>query len=328
LDSEVKNKVVSPESVIRNINTSNISMSLVKYWKNKMALMLEYNHRKGYQATLNNWLAYTKSENYGDLDFKQIDVDVLKGFENYFLKRGLKSTTAYTNLKRIRALFNSAIKEGILEVGDYIFKAYTMPRPNKAKKEKLTVEEIKLFRDMEYPEGSIIKTSQQSFMLAFNMAGARIADILTLEWTNIGNGRIEYRMSKTGALNSFKLTSQLNAIIAYFKSVKPERRYIVPMLEDNAVELGNEAFKKKISSKTAEINSNLKKIAEDAGITKKISTHISRHSFSSIAIKKSNGDVNFVKNALKHSTLAITQAYIDDLDTESLDEKMGNITDL
>lgn len=298
--------------------------------------MLEYNQRKGYVQVLNNWKAYVEKEKLGDLDFRQIDVGVLKGFENFLFKKGLESSTVYSNLKRVRSCFNMAIKEQLIAVGDYIFKAYTMPKAKTAKKEKLTIDELKMFMSQEYDKGSLIKTSQQAFLLAFNLAGVRIEDVLTLTWDNVKKERIEYVMAKTGAINSFQLTPQINSILKYFKSINNgESKLIVPLIDENILQFKtskkeneNELYKKEISRKTALVNKFLNKIKEDLAIDKKISTHIARHTFASIAIKKSNGDINFVQNALKHSNPKITQVYLASLDNDSMDDKMKDVTSL
>ena len=230
-----------------------------------------------------------------------------------------------------------AIKEQILSVGDYIFKAYNMPKVTATKKEKLTIEELKLFANLEYENGSIIKTAQKVFMLAFNLAGIRIEDILTLRWDNVKNNRIEYVMAKTGAINSFQITLQIQSLLDYFRSIQVVRSntLIVPILDEKIAllkssksEIENEKYKKEIGRKTSLINKFLNKISEDAGIDKKITTHIARHSFASIAIKKTNGNVNFVQNALKHSNPKITQVYLASLDNESMDSKMNYVTTL
>ncbi|MFL5765464.1 MAG: tyrosine-type recombinase/integrase [Bacteroidia bacterium] len=322
-------KVLSPESVMYSIKKAATSQSLEKYCEAKISQILNYNHRKGYQQTLNNWKDYTRSEKLGELDFKQISVSILKGFENYLIKdKKVSAATAYTNLKRIRALFNMAIKEQIIAVGDYIFKAYTMPKAEKAKKEKLSVEELKEFAAVKYDPNSLGKIVQQAFLLAFNLAGVRIEDVLTLKWSYVSKDRLEYQMEKTGAQNSFKLTSQLKEILKYFKSVSNGSQYIVPILQDGVEDMDNEEYKKEIGRKTALVNKYLKKIAYDAGIEKKVTSHISRHTFASIAIKRTNGNITFVQNALKHSDARITQAYLESLDSEIMDEKMDDATRL
>lgn len=328
-------KSITPEFIIYKATKTNELPTIKQFFETKISQMLEYNQRKGYTQVLNNWLKYTKENKLGDLDFKQVDVQILKGFENFLYKKGLGSSTVYGNLKRVRSCYNMAIKEQIIGVGDYIFRAYTMPKVKATKKEKLDIDELKLFASQEYENGSIIKTAQQVFMLAFNLAGVRIEDVLTLKWDDVKSERIEYVMAKTGAINSFQITPQIRTILDYFKSLKTDnsKKLIVPILDEKIAllkssksEVDNENYKKEIGRKTALINKFLKKIGEDAVIDKKISSHIARHTFASIAIKKSNGDINFVQNALKHSNAKITQVYLASLDNDSMDSKMNDVT--
>ena len=335
-DGYNQKQVISPETLIYKQTKGHQTTSIVKYMEMKIGYMLEYNQRKGYTQVKNNWEVFTEKEKLGDLDFRQIDIQILKGFENFLYKKGLQSSTVYSNMKRIRSCFNMAIKEQVIGVGDYIFKAYTMPKANTAKKEKLSVEELKAFSLLEYKDGSLTKSVQLAFMLSFNMAGVRIEDVLTLQWENVKNGRIEYQMSKTGALNSFQVTPQIQNILDYFKSIrKGKDKLIIPLLsEEKALwkyskdEKENTIYKKEVISKTALVNKYLRQIAKDAKIEKKVSSHIARHTFASIAIKRSNGDINFVQNALRHSNAQITQIYLASLDSESMDAKMGDVTSI
>ena len=178
----MEKNVLTPETVIRAVKKVSDAQSISGYCDAQMGQMLNYNHRKGYQQTLNHWNDFTEKEKLGNLEFKQVTRSILKDYENYLFKHGLKSSSVYTNLKRIRALFNMAIKDGIIGVGDYIFKAYTMPKANKAKKTKLKVEELQEFAAVEYDANSLSKICQQTFLLAFNLAGSRVEDTLTLKW--------------------------------------------------------------------------------------------------------------------------------------------------
>ncbi len=216
--SGVNKQSVSPETIIHKIKNSEESEYLVKFCKSKISLMDNYNHQKGYTQTLNNWLDYIESEKLGDLMFTQITVNIVKGFENFLRKKKLKESTIYTNLKRIRALFNQAIKEEVIEPKHYIFRAYTMPKASSAKKERLTLEELKLFASADYEKGSLIKNVQQAFLLSFYLAGARVEDMLTLKQSYVLKDRIEYTMDKTGAISSWKITPQMREIIKYFKN--------------------------------------------------------------------------------------------------------------
>ncbi|MCU0359465.1 MAG: site-specific integrase [Bacteroidia bacterium] len=332
----VEKRVLTPALVKHQSKQKEASQSLVKYFEQKINQMLEYNQRRGYVHVLKYWCNYTESAGLGDLEFKQVTVNILKGFENYLYKKGLSSNTVYGHMKRLRSCYNMAIKEEIISVGDYIFKAYTMPKVRASKKEKLSPEELKAFMSLEYENGTNIKTAQQIFLLSFNLAGMRIEDVLTLTWKHVKKDRIEYEMTKTGALSSFRINPQIKAILDYFKTnKKPNSALIVPMMDEKIAKLKNsrdekenELYKKEVSRKTSLVNKFLKEIAKDAEIDKKVSSHIARHTFASIAIKRSNGDINFVQNALKHSNPKITQIYLASLDNEYLDKKMDEVTNL
>jgi integrase/recombinase XerD len=328
LQNAVAKKKITPQNLIHIVNKERKSYSLTQYCALKISQILNYNNRKGYQQTLNNWNEYLNLEKLGDLHFNQITVYILKGYENFLFKKGLQASTVYTNIKHIRSLYNMAIKEQLIGIDSYVFRAYTMPKANKTKKEKLNAEELIMFSNLNYSDGSLIKTCQHAFLLSFNMAGVRIEDILTLEWNHISKDRIQYRMGKTGALISIKITPQIDAILEYFKKIKQLSKYVVPILNENKTKVSNEEFKREIGRKTSLVNKYLSKISKDAGINKKISSHVARHAFASIAIRKSNGNINFVQNALKHSSPIITQAYLDSLDEESLDDQMGIVTNL
>lgn len=58
-----------------------------------------------------------------------------------------------------------------------------------------------------------------------------------------------------------------------------------------------------------------------AGITKKLSMHIARHSFANIARQK-KANVYDISKALGHSSIKITETYLSAFDTQSEDETM------
>jgi integrase/recombinase XerD len=79
-----------------------------------------------------------------------------------------------------------------------------------------------------------------------------------------------------------------------------------------------------ISSKNALINKYLKKIANKAEINKKISFHISRHSFAKIA-KDKGVDNSHLKMLLGHSNIKVKEVYMGNFDTKETDAVMNSI---
>ena len=79
-----------------------------------------------------------------------------------------------------------------------------------------------------------------------------------------------------------------------------------------------------ISVKTALINKELAKIGKKAEIEKKISFHISRHSFAKIAKEKGLDNLE-VKALLAHTNISTTQKYMGDFDTQRDDEALNKV---
>ena len=79
-----------------------------------------------------------------------------------------------------------------------------------------------------------------------------------------------------------------------------------------------------ISAKTALINKELAKIGKLAGIDKKISFHISRHSFAKMAKEKGLDNLE-VKALLAHTNISTTQKYMGEFDTQRDDAALGKV---
>ena len=79
-----------------------------------------------------------------------------------------------------------------------------------------------------------------------------------------------------------------------------------------------------IGAKNALINKELKKIALRANISKKLSFHISRHSFAKVA-KQKGMDNSIVKDLLAHSNMATTERYMGSFDTEENDKALESL---
>lgn len=80
------------------------------------------------------------------------------------------------------------------------------------------------------------------------------------------------------------------------------------------------------NSKNSLLNKYLGKLAALAGIEKKISMHIARHSFANIARQK-KANVYDISKALGHTSLKITETYLSKFDTTSQDETMKQVFD-
>lgn len=274
-----------------------------------------YGNWKKYNTVINKLAEYLKGE---DLLFDDITYEFLDNYKAYLYSIGNRKNTINSNLKTIRAILYKAIKAGKFEQAKNPFFRYEI-EAEKSRKEALTVSEIDRIIDLDLPENKLIWHVRNYFLLSFYLHGIRVADFIQLKVNNIQEGRVVYRMDKTGGVASIKIHDKAKEILShYFKEGLKPYDYIFPIL-DNKVDYTDPVFLfRRISAKNALINKYLKKIAQKAGIDKNVSFHTARRSFANVARSKI-ADISKIQKMLGHSSIKITEIYLDSLTDHSLD---------
>lgn len=287
-----------------------------------------------------------------ELLFTDITLSFLNKFKTYLQslpnskEEGL--TLQQNTISKIFDNFASIYKKGVWELEAEGLNIKSNPFENfkcetiETNKEKLTESEIRLIEGLTLREGSLIWHCRNCFLFSYYCAGMRAGDLIQLRGTNItSDKRLIYRMDKTSTQKNIKLFEPaLNILSHYMDIEKPTTDYIFPLLDNNAIyakaitweekdKLPAEVKKnlqQQVNSKNSLINKYLKQIAEMAGINKKLSMHIARHSFANIARQK-NANVYDISNALGHSDIKVTEAYLSQFDYQSQDKTMAMVFD-
>jgi site-specific recombinase XerD len=345
--------LATPERIKTTLITEEKSCSFLKYAKertNDIYLAGGFRNWKKYNGFCNKLEGFLtdKKGNIKDLSFAEVTPSFLSKFEAYLhsLKnerqpeKKLHPNTIQVNFNIFKTLVKRAIEiEGLLKPEKNPFMSFTY-KGVKTMKEKLNEDEISLITGLSLPEGSLIWNCRNYFLFSFYCAGIRAGDLIQLRWCNISSeGRLIYEMGKNHKTKDIVLVSQAKDILSKYFSVEAKQTdYIFPLLDNNAVyakyisqedkdTMPNDLKVKlftAVSAKNALINKELKKIALQAGIEKKVSFHISRHSFAKIA-KDKKIDNNSLKTLLAHSSIKQTETYMGGFDTSVNDKALESI---
>lgn len=288
-----------------------------------------------------------------DLLFNEITLSLLNRFKKYLQKcpiikkpgQTLHPNTIAKLFDIFKSIFNKGrteLKEHGLFLKDNPFDSFSYDTIE-TNKEKLTFEELEKINQLELEENSLLWHTRNCFMLSFYCAGIRAGDLIQLRGTNVvntnGGWRISYRMNKTERIKEILLVDEALQIVEKYVDLQNRTTdYIFPLLDNNAVyataitwedriRLAAEIRKqlaKTVNSKNSLLNKYLQKIASMAGIDKKVSMHIARHSFANIARQK-NANVYDISKALGHSSLSITETYLSKFDVESQDATIKRV---
>lgn len=283
--------------------------------------------KSGY--TLMSWSSrykkFTDYVNNDKLQLSQINYKVIQGYITYLESIGNGPTTIHSALKVLRFVSNFAQKNKICKHSEDLSN-FKLPQPKKSIKQKLLPSELEALESLELPAGSA-RNARNAFLLAIHLRGVRIGDIILLKQSYFKNGRLQYTSGKNGKDFDIELSAKALSIVNEYMD---GREYLFPFhlsVHDKKLTDQQNALKQAEDVKriTSNINGRLKKLAEKAGISKNISTHIARHTYAKLAADMIP-DRRITMLLLGHSSLADHERYINDVvSTEELDAAAGKI---
>jgi len=269
--------------------------------------------------------ALTKLERYiknKELTFLDVSVEFLTDYKVYLSQLGNHINTIGKDMSIIKSIINKGIREDLMPIDRNPFLRIKIQQA-KTFKEKLSLTEIKAIEHLDLEVGSRMFHTKNAFLFAFYCAGIRFIDICKLKWENVVNDRLEYCMTKTGETKSIKLLpSALKLLNRYGPQNSSD--YIFPFL-DNQTDFSNDfVLRSKVSVNNAQVNKDLKLIGIKIKTAKSISFHMSRHSFADYA-RKMGVDMQTIRLMLGHSSLKVTEGYLNSLNDDMMDKAMNNM---
>lgn len=308
LELEISDKYV-PTRIVKDHILGRTSESFFTFSK-RFLIQKETNDAVGTYNNFNNVVSKVRQFSNGhDLMFDDITINWLKNFETYLRTECKnKTNTIHKDLKIIRRIINEAISEEIFPYAKNPFLRYKL-KTEETQKNYLTDEELNALEMLQLIPGSPKELSRNLFVFACYAAGLRVSDVLQLRWKNYDDEKITVKTQKTNSMISVKLPSKAIEIINYYKPTKPdENDFIFPALQNDLDFKNKQIVFKAIRKASNLIDNNLKKLTLDAGITKHIHMHCSRHSFAVRALKKGMR-IEHVSALMSHKSIKTTQIY-------------------
>lgn len=254
------------------------------------------------------------------ITFQEITPAFLNEYEAYLRARGNKTNTIHKDMRYIRKLFNDAYREELIDHHTIPFNRYKM-KTEKTVRDYLNDDEILLIEQLPLLQGTKIDLHRDMFVFASYAAGLRVSDVLTIKWKDYDGEYLHVTVNKTKGQLSIKLPNKAIAILnKYNKGNSNPTDYIFPMVDNSVTPSNARAYDLAVSRATACINKSLKLIAKKCKIEKRLSFHISRHSFATRALTKGIS-IDKVSKLLGHSNIATTQIYAKIVNSE-LDKAM------
>lgn len=280
--------------------------SFIKYFKQLT------NERKGSGGNFGNWdstykhlVGFTKGQ---DVTFAQVNEEFLNKFKKYLLNgkvtkgnQDLSSCSASSYLNKVKAALNQAFDEKIITNNPA--KGVKGIRVPESRREYLLAEELRKLNNTL----CAIPILKDAFLFSC-LTGLRWSDINKLVWREViyseaeGRHKIHFTQKKTQGVEYHPITEAAYKLLG--KRGKDEDRVFKGL------------------KYSAWHNFRLAQWVADAGINKKITFHVGRHTYATLLLT-SGGDIYTVSSLLGHRDLKTTQIY-----AKIIDVKKNNTVEL
>jgi len=260
-----------------------------------------------YKSTLNSFKKFREDE---DIMLDCLTSEIMEAYEAWHHKRGVAPNTISFYTRILRAVYNRAVEDDIIENRNPFRKVYT--GVDKTVKRALPLPVIKKIKALDLSLNASLDFARDMFLMSFYLRGMSFIDIAFLKKTDLKNGYVTYRRRKTGQQLIIEWTKEMQMILD--KYPENESDYLLPIIRNTGT---NERCTYR--NVGYNINHNLKTIAGMVGVTIPLTLYVARHSWASAA-KAKGIPLSVISEGMGHDSESTTQIYLASLDTSVVDK--------
>lgn len=300
----------SADDVIDEFNRYADEYSLFNYMESIIA-KLKQNGKvrtsETYKSTLNSFKKFREDE---DIMLDCLTSEIMEAYEAWHHKRGVAPNTISFYTRILRAVYNRAVEDDIIENRNPFRKVYT--GVDKTVKRALPLPVIKKIKALDLSLTPSLDFARDMFLMSFYLRGMSFIDMAFLNKTDLKNGYVTYRRRKTGQQLIIEWTKEMQMLLNKYPENKSD--YLLPIIR-------NPGTNERCTYRNVgyNINHNLKTIAGMVGVTIPLTLYVARHSWASAA-KAKGIPLSVISEGMGHDSETTTQIYLASLDTSVVDK--------
>ena len=227
------------DDVIEEFNRYSDEYSLFNYMESIIA-KLKQNGKvrtsETYKSTLNSFKKFLASQASKD-DYREdedimldcLTSDIMEAYEAWHHKRGVAPNTISFYTRILRAVYNRAVEDDIIENRNPFRKVYT--GVDKTLKSALPLPIIKKIKALDLSLNTSLDFARDMFLMSFYLRGMSFIDMAFLKKTDLKNGYVTYRRRKTSQQLIIEWTKEMQMILD--KYPENESDYLLPIIRNS-----------------------------------------------------------------------------------------------
>lgn len=259
-----------------------------------------------YKSALSSFKKFRHDE---DIMLDCLTSEIMEAYEAWHKGRGVAPNTISFYTRILRAVYNRAVEDDIIENRNPFKHVYT--GVDKTVKRALPLSVIKKIKALDLSLNSALDYARDMFLMSFYLRGMSFIDMAFLKKSDLKNGYVTYRRRKTGQQLIIEWTKEMQMIIDKYPENATD--YLLPIIRNPGT---NERCTYR--NMGYNINHNLKKIAKMVGVQIPLTLYVARHSWASAA-KAKGIPLSVISEGMGHDSEATTQIYLASLDTSVVD---------
>lgn len=263
-------------------------------------------------VTLNSLLRYTGG---AEVAWSEISATFIAGFEEYLAKRGICRNSTSFYMRNLRSVVNRASDIGARVPANPFRHVYM--GVDKTVKRAVTLDQIRKIRDIDLTAHPALDFARKVFMFAFYTRGMSFVDIAFLKKSDVRDGILTYSRRKTRQRLIVRIEPETKRIINSFGS-NPSS-FLLPIITDETADTVRQ-----YENSYYRVNRNLQKVGRMLGMRTKLTLHVARHAWASIA-HSNNVALSTISKAMGHDSEKTTVIYLQTLDTSAVDKVNSDI---
>lgn len=259
-----------------------------------------------YKSALSSFKKFRQDE---DIMLDCLTSEIMEAYEAWHKGRGVAPNTISFYTRILRAVYNRAVEDDIIENRNPFKHVYT--GVDKTVKRALPLPVIKKIKALDLSLNASLDFARNMFLMSFYLRGMSFIDMAFLKKSDLKNGYVTYRRRKTGQQLIIEWTKEMQMILDKYPENATD--YLLPIIKNPGT---NERCTYR--NMGYNINHNLKKIAKMVGVQIPLTLYVARHSWASAA-KAKGIPLSVISEGMGHDSEATTQIYLASLDTSVVD---------
>ena len=270
---------------------------------------------RNYRRTLNSFSGFL---NGADIPFSLLDERLVGRYNDWLQRRRIVRNTVSFYMRVLRAVFNKAVREGIVPQSSPFRNVYT--GVDRTRKRAVGEETVIRLRRLNLEHSPSLALARDIFIFSYCARGMAFVDIAFLRKQDIAGGTIRYVRRKTGQHLTIRIEPCMGDIIERYSQVTRTSDYVFPLLNaKDPVRVFSQ-----YQTALGYYNRRLKRLADLLELEMPLSSYTSRHTWATTA-RNHNVPLSVISAGRGHASEKTTQIYLASLESSVIDQANRSI---